>query len=77
MPQEHVWVECVDDSNKISQAEIQVITNLKEIKALKINKIDCPLLTELNIDLNQEALCFYIPQLDFHVLGEGPVQLRD
>lgn len=77
VPQEHVWVECVDDPQKISQADIQVVTNLQEIKALKINEIDCPLLTELNIDLEQEALCFYIPKLDFHVLGEIPLQSID
>lgn len=73
VPQEHVWVECVDNPQKLSQGNIRIVTDMDDIKALKINAIDCPLLDEFNIDLTEPALCFYIPHLDFHVLGEVPV----
>ena len=73
VPQEHVWVECVDNPQKLSQGNIRIVTNFDQIKALKINQIDCPLLHEFNLDPAQPALCFYIPNLDFHVLGEVPV----
>lgn len=73
VPQEHVWVECVDNPQKLSQGNIRIETNFEKIQALKIDHIDCPLLDEFKIDLTEPALCFYIPHLDFHVLGEVPV----
>ena len=70
VPQQHVWVERVDQIEKLSQADIRIDTDFDSIKALQIDQLNCPLLQELEVDLSVPALCFYIPNLDFHVLNE-------
>ena len=70
VPQQHVWVERVDQAVKLSQADIRIDTDFDRIKTLQLEQLDCPLLAELGVDLSVPALCFYIPNLDFHVLNE-------
>ena len=74
VPQEHVWVECVDQPEKLSQGNIKIVSDFQKIRPLMIDQIDCPLLTEFGIDASSSPLCFFIPNLDFHVLGENPVE---
>ena len=74
VPQEHAWVECVDDPRQLSQGNIKIMANFNDIQTLKITEIDCPLLEEFGVDVNSPAMCFYIPNLDFHVLSEEPVK---
>ncbi len=74
VPQEHVWVECVDQPQQLSQGNIQIVSDFAQIRPLEIQEIDCPLLAEFGIDAQSKALCFFIPHLDFHVLGENPVE---
>lgn len=76
VPQEHVWVECVDQSEKLSQGNIEIVSDFQQIRPLTIEQIDCPLLSELGIDTDSQPLCFFIPNLDFHVLGENPVEKK-
>lgn len=73
VPKEHVWVEHVDQPNNLSQADIRIDANLESIEALKIIDIECPLFKELGITKDQSAFCFFIPNLDFHVLNEIPL----
>lgn len=70
VPQEHVWVECVDQPMQLSQANIRIETAYQAIQALKLEQLECPLLREFGITEQDQALCFYLPNLDFHVLGE-------
>lgn len=76
VPKTHVWVECVDDPKKLSQANIQVDTDFNTIKSLKIKTIECPLLREFGITKEDEVLCLFIPHLDFHVLDEVPLKFQ-
>lgn len=73
VPQEHVWVECVDQPQQLSQGNIQIVSDFEQIRALEIQHLDCPLLAEFGIGADSQPLCFFIPNLDFHVMGETPV----
>ncbi|TCM70892.1 uncharacterized protein DUF2071 [Acinetobacter calcoaceticus] len=70
VPQQHILLESADQSPQLAQADIRIDADFESIKALTIEQLDCPLLQELEIDLDVPALCFYIPALDFHVLNE-------
>lgn len=70
VPQEHVWVECVDQPMQLSQANIRIDTDYQAIQTLTLEQFECPLLHEFGITEEDQALCFFLPHLDFHVLGE-------
>ena len=70
VPQQHVWVEGVDRPQHLAQADIRIDTDLSQIKAMQIEQIECGLFAELGITADSPALCFHIPELDFHVLNE-------
>lgn len=77
VPQEHVWVECVDRPQQLSQGNIEIVSDFEQIRPLTIEQIGCPLLAEFGIDANSQPLCFFIPNLDFHVLSENPVPQKE
>lgn len=74
IPQQHVWVECVDQPMQLSQANIRIETEYQAIQALSIEQLECPFLRELGITEQDQALCFFLPHLDFHVLGEQAIE---
>jgi len=72
--QDHAWVEWVDCPKNLSQGDIKMPFNFTQIQPAYVSQIDCPLLQQWGVN-PQDAFAFVVPELDFYVLGENPIQL--
>lgn len=67
--QDHAWVEWVDQTDKLSQGDIEMPVDFNQIKPAQVVDMHCPLLQEWAVN-EQDCFAFVVPELDFYVNNE-------